>query len=596
MVRLAEAGDRVADQPHARPPDGGLLAFVRLLVAPTHRGGVLDVVVDIGTPQTTAVVAGRAAHHRFTILHSTPSTSWLNKHMERCGVIPSRATLRGGSFRVMPVAIAPFDRVRREGKAGVTWVTWANAVHHHGGTPVGRRFKDAGVGHYGVRRHYALPRSTTHVSVRGHGVTTRTGSMVSASELIVAVTDLHDEPRKVLAPCCVAGWKLLHLIAVSPSSRWRPVQSGCAAAACHRRRGMDQTGAGSPCRHPREARGLATSAVASGSVGYSQHRRSSTTHHRWSIRRQAGDARGPTRLEPTSATRLAPRRGGSPVFRIGPSGQQVPPPRRYAAVMPTVDWCPVCPYREFGEAIGTRGDATSRIVLVGEAPGTNEIDKGLPFVGRAGRRCYGRPSPRSDCTSGTSSSSTRWPAVRVTRSSRSAHHRPMAIDACHERLAMTVGCIPAQSSSPSVRPPFRPSPGCGASRSRRRSRARNSRATGGPSCRRSTPPMSSVAGWLGRSTRCSSRTSSMPGVVPSGRSERSSEAAAQGPSSGCGSRSPRSCTGRLATPTPTTPRSRPLGTALGERGWYTRDEFLTVARWKSPRSRRALRGERRGRT
>jgi DNA polymerase len=52
--------------------------------------------------------------------------------------------------------------------------------------------------------------------------------------------------------------------------------------------------------------------------------------------------------------------------------------------VPTIDWCPDCPYREFGPAIGTRGDPASPIVLVGEAPGADEIIKGLPFVGRAG--------------------------------------------------------------------------------------------------------------------------------------------------------------------------------------------------------------------
>ena len=52
--------------------------------------------------------------------------------------------------------------------------------------------------------------------------------------------------------------------------------------------------------------------------------------------------------------------------------------------MPIIDWCPDCPYREFGPAIGTRGDPASHIVLVGEAPGADEITKGLPFVGRAG--------------------------------------------------------------------------------------------------------------------------------------------------------------------------------------------------------------------
>src|SRR3972149_5765854 len=46
---------------------------------------------------------------------------------------------------------------------------------------------------------------------------------------------------------------------------------------------------------------------------------------------------------------------------------------------------------------------------------------------------------------------------------------------------------------------------------------RNSRASGGRSCRRFTPPLSAVVGWTGRSTRCSSRTSSMPGGSPLSR-------------------------------------------------------------------------------
>ena len=47
-----------------------------------------------------------------------------------------------------------------------------------------------------------------------------------------------------------------------------------------------------------------------------------------------------------------------------------------------IDRCPECPYA--GKAVGTRGNPASRIVLVGEAPGANEIDAGQPFVGSAG--------------------------------------------------------------------------------------------------------------------------------------------------------------------------------------------------------------------
>jgi uracil-DNA glycosylase family 4 len=51
--------------------------------------------------------------------------------------------------------------------------------------------------------------------------------------------------------------------------------------------------------------------------------------------------------------------------------------------MPTIDPCLGCPYR-FSVAIGPRGNPASRIVLVGEAPGTTEIIEGEPFRGAAG--------------------------------------------------------------------------------------------------------------------------------------------------------------------------------------------------------------------
>jgi hypothetical protein len=52
--------------------------------------------------------------------------------------------------------------------------------------------------------------------------------------------------------------------------------------------------------------------------------------------------------------------------------------------MPTTEHCPDCPYRQFGPAVGTRGERSSRIVLVGEAPGRQEIEAQKPFVGAAG--------------------------------------------------------------------------------------------------------------------------------------------------------------------------------------------------------------------
>jgi uracil-DNA glycosylase family 4 len=47
-----------------------------------------------------------------------------------------------------------------------------------------------------------------------------------------------------------------------------------------------------------------------------------------------------------------------------------------------VENCPGCPYG--GPAVGSRGNLSSSIAIVGEAPGETEIEKGQPFVGPAG--------------------------------------------------------------------------------------------------------------------------------------------------------------------------------------------------------------------
>jgi DNA polymerase len=59
--------------------------------------------------------------------------------------------------------------------------------------------------------------------------------------------------------------------------------------------------------------------------------------------------------------------------------------RHYSCRMTGIEHCPGCPYREFGPAVGSRGDPAGRVVIVGEAPGKQEILQGRPFVGPAGR-------------------------------------------------------------------------------------------------------------------------------------------------------------------------------------------------------------------
>ncbi len=84
---------------------------------------------------------------------------------------------------------------------------------------------------------------------------------------------------------------------------------------------------------------------------------------------------------------------------------------------------PGCPYR--GLAIGSRGNPASRIVLVGEAPGANEMDEGMPSSAQPAQRCCGPLWPRRTSTMRTSTSSTRLRAVRTTQLIRlSAPRRP----------------------------------------------------------------------------------------------------------------------------------------------------------------------------
>jgi len=55
----------------------------------------------------------------------------------------------------------------------------------------------------------------------------------------------------------------------------------------------------------------------------------------------------------------------------------------------TASHCQGCPYSAHGPAVGPRGDPVSRIVIVGEAPGEQEVMQRRPFVGPAGEVLFG---------------------------------------------------------------------------------------------------------------------------------------------------------------------------------------------------------------
>lgn len=103
-----------------------------------------------------------------------------------------------------------------------------------------------------------------------------------------------------------------------------------------------------------------------------------------------------------------------------------------------IERCPGCPYSA-EKAVGTRGNAASPIVLVGEAPGATEMRVGLPFVGPAGEvlsaALYDAGLDESSLFI-TNAVACLPPKVRP---------RVAAIDACHDRLVRDIEAV-----SPSV--------------------------------------------------------------------------------------------------------------------------------------------------
>jgi uracil-DNA glycosylase len=111
---------------------------------------------------------------------------------------------------------------------------------------------------------------------------------------------------------------------------------------------------------------------------------------------------------------------------------------RYAEDMPIIDHCAGCPSRDYGPAIGTRGDSTRRIVLVGEAPGAKEVVAERPFEGPAGDVLWGavEDAELSEANVFVVNAVACRPCNPVRPKVRAPSSQ--AIDACHDRLAREI--------------------------------------------------------------------------------------------------------------------------------------------------------------
>ena len=111
---------------------------------------------------------------------------------------------------------------------------------------------------------------------------------------------------------------------------------------------------------------------------------------------QPGPARpgGASNVEPPRAHAAAPQPAATPALADTPPPPSAPDPARSARIA-TLDWealeagirdcraCALCERRK--QAVPGVGDRQARWMLVGEAPGAEEDQRGEPFVGQAGR-------------------------------------------------------------------------------------------------------------------------------------------------------------------------------------------------------------------
>ena len=74
-------------------------------------------------------------------------------------------------------------------------------------------------------------------------------------------------------------------------------------------------------------------------------------------------------------------------FELIPTSSNIPiPPGTYSSLSQLATHCQVCHRCELGDtrinAVVGRGSETAPILIIGEGPGQNEDEQGLPFVGR----------------------------------------------------------------------------------------------------------------------------------------------------------------------------------------------------------------------
>jgi uracil-DNA glycosylase family 4 len=118
--------------------------------------------------------------------------------------------------------------------------------------------------------------------------------------------------------------------------------------------------------------------------------------------------------------------------RTCPTGAEVAATAAYAGAMPFINRCLGCLYQ--GKAIGPHGNPGSPIVLVGEAPGSTEVDEGEPFVGDAGGVLRDAlAAAQIDEASAFITNSVACRPLNPAKPIRTP--TPAAIDACHGRLA-----------------------------------------------------------------------------------------------------------------------------------------------------------------
>lgn len=77
-------------------------------------------------------------------------------------------------------------------------------------------------------------------------------------------------------------------------------------------------------------------------------------------------------------------------YELIPTDAKIPiPPGTYDSLVPIAQHCNTCHRCDLGatrtHAVVGRGNAKALIMIIGEAPGQNEDETGLPFVGKAGQ-------------------------------------------------------------------------------------------------------------------------------------------------------------------------------------------------------------------